>query len=307
MSILSRVFHQIVDFLGEIDAYQELFCVVTPLRAQRNHDHDAKREKKRNKYSERAAQFLAGVFVVIARLTMSNEIEIAMRSSRLRYRRKYIYKGSRLFFFWGLILMFWRRLILFHMRVPFFHFPSWEASATIIFSCFLPSLRPLYFSRRFILGRECDYCFFFYSPLPSPSIFSRHFILGRECDHCFIFYSKPPFALYIISAVLFWEESAPISFFSTLPSLPSLYFFRLFILGKECNHYFLLFSPLHSASLCFTSFVFCGVNFRHFLTTLLTDNDKEPVKKAKKFFSRPVFLSSSKLFALYTNRMEKMS
>ena len=173
------------------------------------------------------------------------------------------------------------------MRVPFFHFPSWEASATIIFSCFLPSLRPLYFSRRFILGRECDYCFFFYSPLPSPSIFSRHFILGRECDHCFIFYSKPPFALYIISAVLFWEESAPISFFSTLPSLPSLYFFRLFILGKECNHYFLLFSPLHSASLCFTSFVFCGVNFRHFLTTLLTDNDKEPVKKAKKFFSRP--------------------
>ena len=67
--------------LGEIDAYQELFCVVTPLRAQRNHDHDAKREKKRNKYSERAAQFLAGVFAVIARLTMSNEIEIAMRSS----------------------------------------------------------------------------------------------------------------------------------------------------------------------------------------------------------------------------------
>ena len=141
------------------------------------------------------------------------------------------------------------------MRVPFFHFPSWEASATIIFSCFLPSLRPLYFSRRFILAREYDHCFFF----------------------------------------------------STLPSLRPLYFSRHFILGKECNHYFFLFSPLHSASLCFTSFVFCGVNFRHFLTTLLTNNDKEPVKKAKKCFSRPFFLSSSKLFALYTNRTEKMS
>ena len=175
--------------------------------------------------------------------------------------------------------------------------------------------------------------FFLLSPPFALYIFSRHFILGRECDHCFIFYSKPPFAVYIISAVLFWEESATISFFSTLPSLrplyhsrrfilgrecdhclfsplpslPSLSFFRLLILGKECNHYFFLFSPLHSASLCFTSFVFCGVNFRHFLTTLLTNNDKEPVKKAKKFFSRPFFLSSSKLFALYTNRTEKMS
>ena len=93
----------------------------------------------------------------------------------------------------------------------------------------------------------------------------------------------------------------------TTGRITGISFFRLFILGKECNHYFFLFSPLHSASLCFTSFVFCGVNFRHFLTTLLTNNDKEPVKKAKKFFSRPFFLSSSKLFALYTNRMEKMS
>ena len=141
------------------------------------------------------------------------------------------------------------------MRVPIFHlekrvqplffspfsspfalyiFPDvlfWEKSATIAFFSKLPSLCPLYFSRRFILGKECDHCFF-----------------------------------------------------STLPSLPPLYFSRLFILGKECNHYFLLFSPLHSASLCFTSFVFCGVNFRHFLTTLLTNNDKEPVKKPKKFF-----------------------
>ena len=86
----------------------------------------------------------------------------------------------------------------------------WEESATIAFFSTLPSLRPLYFS--------------------------RPFILGREYDHCFIFYSKRPFALYIISAVLFWEESATISFFSTLPSLRPLYYSRRFILGRECDH-----------------------------------------------------------------------
>ena len=184
-----------------------------PLRAQRNHDHDAKREKKRNKYSECAAQFLADVFAVIARLTMSNEIEIAMRSSRLRYRRKYIYKGSRLFFFWGLILIFWHRLILFHMRVPFFHFPSWEASATIIFSCFLPSLRPLYFSRRFILAREYDHCFFF-STLPSlrPLYFSRHFILGKECNHCFFLFSPLPSLSIFFPSFYFGKRVQPLLF-----------------------------------------------------------------------------------------------
>ena len=212
---------------------------------------------------------------------MSNEIEIAMRSSRLRYRRKYIYKGSRLFFFWGLILIFWHRLILFHMRVPFsiFHLGK--------------RVRPLFFP--------------VFSPPFALYIFPVVLFWQESTTIAFFFLLSPPFALYIFPVILFWEKSATITFFSFLLSLPSLYFFRLFILGKECNHYFFLFSPLHSASLCFTSFVFCGVNFRHFLTTLLTNNDKEPVKKAKKCFSRPFFLSSSKLFALYTNRTEKMS
>ena len=59
-----------------------------------------KRENKQNKNSKRAAHFLAGFFAVIFRLTFSVKLDwngnSILRSSRIRFRRKYPYRGSRL-------------------------------------------------------------------------------------------------------------------------------------------------------------------------------------------------------------------
>ena len=159
-----------------------------------------------------------------------------------------------------------------------------------------------------ILGSECDHYFFLFSPLPSPSIFFPSFYFGKRVRPLlFFFYSPLPSPSIFFPSFYFGKRVQPL-LFSLFSSPFPLYIFSVFLFWeKSATITFFLFSPLHSASLCFTSFVFCGVNFRHFLTTLLTNNDKEPVKKAKKCFSRPFFLSSSKLFALYTNRTEKMS
>ena len=82
-SISSRVFHYTANrrfFSGEIVAYEtdikNFFCVVTLLTSSVQPQRRRKREN-----SERAAHFLLGLFGIIAGLTLSNLLEIVMRSS----------------------------------------------------------------------------------------------------------------------------------------------------------------------------------------------------------------------------------
>ena len=62
---------------------QAMFCVVTlPVINMSDHENDNENEsKKKQKNSEPGAHFLAGLFAVIARLTLSNFIRMAMVSS----------------------------------------------------------------------------------------------------------------------------------------------------------------------------------------------------------------------------------
>ena len=62
-------------FLGKIIAYQELFNIVTLLPISTQPEKRQQRENKQNKSSELATQF----FAFIERLTLSKEIEMAMR------------------------------------------------------------------------------------------------------------------------------------------------------------------------------------------------------------------------------------
>ena len=82
-SISSRVFHYTANprfVSGEIVAYEtdikNFFCVVTLLTSSVQPQRGRKREN-----SERAAHFLLGFFGIIAGLTLSNLLEIVMRSS----------------------------------------------------------------------------------------------------------------------------------------------------------------------------------------------------------------------------------
>ena len=61
MHILSRIFHQILSFSGEIIAYQEFFLLTSSAKPQQQR----KRENKQNK-TDHAAHCLAGFFSVIA-------------------------------------------------------------------------------------------------------------------------------------------------------------------------------------------------------------------------------------------------
>ena len=77
---------------NEIVAYEELFCMVTLLASSTNHDDDKGnlkiKKKKRatsltdeqEKTPERAAHFLSNFLAIVARVTLSNFIEMAMRS-----------------------------------------------------------------------------------------------------------------------------------------------------------------------------------------------------------------------------------
>ena len=97
--------YQIVGFPGEIVSYQKLFCVVA---LPANSVQPGNDENKQNKNSERAAHSLTDFVAVIAQLTLSKLIGMAMRSSlksqksllhqwrssRPRFRWKYRYRGS---------------------------------------------------------------------------------------------------------------------------------------------------------------------------------------------------------------------
>ena len=77
---------------NQIVAYQWLFCMVTLLGSSNNHDDgegNAKIKKKhatgfrtdkQKKKPERAAHFLANFLSIVARVTFSNFIEMAVRS-----------------------------------------------------------------------------------------------------------------------------------------------------------------------------------------------------------------------------------
>ena len=76
MLISMNIFHQIINFSGEIIAYQELFWMVKLLMSSAQPQQQQKREKqksnrfnKQNKNSEWAAHFLADFFAVIVWLT----------------------------------------------------------------------------------------------------------------------------------------------------------------------------------------------------------------------------------------------
>ena len=82
-SISPRVFHYTANrrfFSSEIVAYEtdvkNFFCVVTLLTSSVQPQRRRKREN-----SERAAHFLLGLFGITAGLTLSNLLEIVMRSS----------------------------------------------------------------------------------------------------------------------------------------------------------------------------------------------------------------------------------
>ena len=79
-SLSWRVFHQVVDFSGQIVAYQGLLSVVKLLASSAQPQSWRKRENKQNKNSKRAAHFLADFFAIITRLMLSNFIIIATRS-----------------------------------------------------------------------------------------------------------------------------------------------------------------------------------------------------------------------------------
>ena len=79
--------------------------------------------------------------------------------------------------------------------------------------------------------------------VPSPSILFPPFYFGKRVRLFLFSLLSPPFALYIIPVVLFWEESATIAFFpSALPSLSI--FFPSFYFGKRVQP--LLFSLFSS-------------------------------------------------------------
>ena len=87
-SISPRVFHYTANrrvFSSEIVAYEtdvkNFFCVVTLLTSSVQPQRRQKREIEQNKNYERSAHFLLGLFGIIAGLTLSNLLEIVMRSS----------------------------------------------------------------------------------------------------------------------------------------------------------------------------------------------------------------------------------
>ena len=159
----------------------------------------------------------------------------------------------------------------------------WEESATIAFFFYSPLPSPSIFFPLFYFGRRVRPLLFSLLCPPSPSIFFPSFYLGKGVRPLLFSLLSLPSPSILFPSFYFGKRVRPLLFFYSALPFP-LYFSRRFILGKECDHYFFLFSPLHSASIRFTSFVFCGVNFRHFLPTLLTNNNKEPVKKPKNFF-----------------------
>ena len=87
-SISPRVSHYTANcrfFSSEIVAYEtdvkNFFCVVTLLTSSVQPQRRQKREIEQNKNYERSAHFLLGLFGIIAGLTLSNLLEIVMRSS----------------------------------------------------------------------------------------------------------------------------------------------------------------------------------------------------------------------------------